>query len=75
MATDVVGPTRPIDILKLVPSSCANCGASYPEASEKLAQDAQRRMEELEAQVRLLTEKATAAGTCCFIRTHKEAAY
>lgn len=41
--------------------SCPNCGSNLPTESE--IEEAQRRIRELEAQVELLKEKATAAGT------------
>jgi hypothetical protein len=43
-------------------SACPNCGIGLPEYSQ-LAPDAQKQIEDLQAQVRLLTQKATAAGT------------
>ena len=41
--------------------ACPNCGTGLPDHTD-LAIDAQKRIEDLEAQVRLLTAKATAAG-------------
>jgi hypothetical protein len=41
--------------------ACPNCGIGLPDHTD-LASDAQKRIEDLEAQVRLLTAKATAAG-------------
>jgi hypothetical protein len=41
--------------------ACPNCGVGLPDHTD-LATDAQKRIEDLEAQVRLLTAKATAAG-------------
>lgn len=43
--------------------SCPNCGSGVPLDSSCLALDAQRQIEDLQAQVRLLTQKATAAGS------------
>ncbi|KFY28091.1 hypothetical protein V493_03097 [Pseudogymnoascus sp. VKM F-4281 (FW-2241)] len=41
--------------------SCPNCGSGVSLGSSRLALDAQRQIEDLQAQVRLLTQKATAA--------------
>lgn len=41
--------------------ACPNCGAGIPVHSERAA-DAQKQIEDLQAQVRLLTQKATSAG-------------
>ena len=43
--------------------SCPNCGSGVSLDSSRLALDAQRQIEDLQAQVRLLTQKATAAGS------------
>lgn len=43
--------------------SCPNCGSGVSLDSSRLAHDAQRQIEDLQAQVRLLTQKATAAGS------------
>jgi hypothetical protein len=40
--------------------TCPSCGISLP--SPSIALDAQKQIEDLQAQVRLLTQKATAAG-------------
>ncbi|MCJ1298065.1 hypothetical protein MMC08_000854 [Hypocenomyce scalaris] len=42
--------------------TCHNCGANLSPSQHSIAQDAQRRISELEAQVKILTGKATAAG-------------
>jgi len=42
-------------------SACPTCGVGLPEHSQ-IAADAQRQIEDLQVQVRLLTQKATAAG-------------
>lgn len=42
--------------------SCPNCGSELP--PERELEDARRRIKELEAQVEMLKEKATAAGEC-----------
>lgn len=44
-----------------VVSACPNCGIGLPEQSA-IAFDAQQQIEDLQAQVRLLTQKATNAG-------------
>ncbi|QSZ37136.1 hypothetical protein DSL72_009229 [Monilinia vaccinii-corymbosi] len=41
--------------------TCPNCGMALPHNSAEVAADAQKQIEELQAQVRFLTEKATAA--------------
>ena len=41
-------------------ATCHQCGADVPHG---VAEKAQQRIEELEQQVRILTDKATAAGT------------
>ena len=43
--------------------SCPNCGTGVSLNSSQLALNAQRQIEDLQAQVRLLTQKATAAGS------------
>ena len=49
---------------KISSPSCQQCGADIPYATvSAAAEDARRRISELEAQVRILTGKATAAGT------------
>lgn len=50
-------------------SCCPNCGIGLSDSSAMLA-DAQRRIEDLEAQVRLLNQKCTSAGRC-----HSEASF
>lgn len=45
-----------------IEAACPNCGLALPHNSSEYALDAQKQIEELQAQVRLLTEKATAAG-------------
>lgn len=42
--------------------TCSHCGAELSHAHSDLAAEAQRRISELEAQVKILTDKATAAG-------------
>jgi len=42
-------------------SSCPNCGAGLPDDHSSTAVEAQKQIEDLQAQVRLLTQKATAA--------------
>jgi DNA repair exonuclease SbcCD ATPase subunit len=46
-------------------SCCPNCGVGLP-AHSSMAAEAQKQIEDLQAQVRLLNEKATAAGTSVF---------
>lgn len=46
--------------------TCQNCGADLSQSHTAVAEDAQRRISELEAQVKILTGKATAAGTLHF---------
>ena len=43
--------------------TCQKCGAHLSQPHAAVAEDAQRRISELEAQVKILTGKATAAGT------------
>lgn len=43
-------------------TSCPSCGVEIPLNDETVPLAAQQQIEELQAQVRLLTEKATAAG-------------
>ncbi len=43
--------------------TCQKCGADLSQSHTAIAEDAQRRISELEAQVKILTGKATAAGT------------
>ena len=49
--------------------ACPNCGVGLPDHTD-LASDAQKRIEDLEAQVRLLNAKATAAGTFTPLPSH-----
>jgi hypothetical protein len=45
-------------------ASCPNCGMGLPGPNHsEIAADAQKQIEDLQAQVRLLTQKATAAGS------------
>lgn len=44
------------------PHVCDKCGADLSHTHHGVAEDAQRRIVELEAQVKILTGKATAAG-------------
>ena len=44
-------------------ATCQKCGADVSHVQQGIAEEAQRRIEELEQQVRILTDKATAAGT------------
>ena len=46
--------------------TCQKCGADLSQSHIAVAEDAQRRIFELEAQVKILTGKATAAGTLHF---------
>ena len=46
--------------------TCQQCGADLSHSHSGLAEDAQRRIAELEAQVKILTNKATAAGKSKF---------
>lgn len=46
--------------------TCPDCGADLSHIHPAIAEDAQRRISELETQVRMLTGKATAAGTFVF---------
>ena len=48
---------------------CSNCGVNLLHTHQDIAQDAQRRIAELEDQVKVLTSKATAAGelTSCIL--------
>ena len=50
-----------------IESACPNCGMALPHNSSQIAADAQKEIEELQAQVKLLTEKATAAGRLLLI--------
>jgi hypothetical protein len=43
-------------------SACSNCGIGLPDPSALLS-EAQKRIEDLEAQVKLLNAKCTSAGT------------
>ncbi|CAD6444150.1 a208e3fa-c8c4-4141-8a1a-ee4716d3a15b [Sclerotinia trifoliorum] len=44
-----------------IQAACPNCGMALPHNNSEIAIDAQKQIEELQAQVKLLTEKATAA--------------
>lgn len=46
--------------------ACPSCGADITNLLQQLAQSSQSRISELEAQVRILTDKATAAGELPF---------
>jgi uncharacterized protein YbbK (DUF523 family) len=48
-----------------VASVCPNCGIGLPHPSSATLDTQQQQIEDLQAQVRLLTQKATAAGTFC----------
>ncbi|KAF2104775.1 hypothetical protein NA57DRAFT_51579 [Rhizodiscina lignyota] len=65
MSTVTTAYARPVEVSSGSPpplsSACSNCGAPYSLAPERLPKDAQRRIAELEAQVKILTDKATAA--------------
>lgn len=60
--------------LKSGPICCLNCGAAVEldEFTRKAAEEAQRRISELEAQVKILSDKASAAGafTLRFFSAH-----
>lgn len=45
------------------PHTCDKCGADLTHAHPGIAEDARRRISELETQVKILTGKATAAGS------------
>lgn len=45
-----------------IASCCPTCGSNLPPGQEQMGLDAQKQIEDLQAQVRLLTQKATAAG-------------
>lgn len=47
-------------------AACPNCGIGLPNHSEA-ATDVQQQIEDLQAQIRLLTQKATAAGSFNFL--------
>lgn len=49
------------------PHVCDRCGADLSHTHLGVAEDAQRRIVELEAQVKILTGKATAAGNLCLL--------
>ncbi|KAI9831316.1 MAG: hypothetical protein M1819_005090 [Sarea resinae] len=53
--------TSPLSPLLSPAASCPNCGAGLFHPHHEVAEHAQRRIEELEAQVRILTGKASAA--------------
>ena len=44
--------------------TCHKCGADLSHSHPGISEDAQRRISELETQVKILTGKATAAGMC-----------
>ena len=52
----------PAPVCTSVIISCQNCGADLAPTQHHFTQDAQQRIEELEAQVKILTLRATAAG-------------
>lgn len=54
-------PTPSLPAKHMQSGSCPSCGVDWEVQREAAA--AQRRIQELEAQVEMLTEKATAAGT------------
>jgi len=54
-------PAPPIAAKPMQQGSCPNCGTTL--SAEIEVEEAQRRIHELEAQVEMLKEKATAAGT------------
>ena len=56
-------PAAPIPIITSFTKTCHQCGADLSHSHPPVAQDAQRRIAELETQVKILTSKATAAGT------------
>ena len=55
-------PPPPFPITSLT-KTCHQCGAELSHSHPPVTEDAQNRIQELEAQVRILTGKATAAGT------------
>lgn len=55
-------PAAPIPIPSFT-KTCHQCGADLSHSHPPVPEDAQRRIAELETQVRILTGKATAAGT------------
>ena len=55
-------PAAPFPITSLT-KTCHQCGADLSQSHPPVAEDAQRRIAELETQVKILTGKATAAGT------------
>ncbi|KAL1606422.1 hypothetical protein SLS60_003825 [Paraconiothyrium brasiliense] len=60
-------PAPSITAKRMQGSSCLSCGAEM-DMSE--AEDAQKRIRDLESQVELLTEKATAAGMLVYMRLY-----
>ena len=59
-ATIAQGPTT-VPIRSSL-ETCQQCGADLSHSHPGVTEDAQRRITELEAQVKILTDKATAAG-------------
>lgn len=57
--------TAPFPIISFT-KTCHKCGADLSHSHPPVAEDAQRRISELETQVKILTGKATAAGTFLF---------
>lgn len=55
-------PKKSSSVNGLLSPACQSCGAEIPHSPVHEDQDAQKKIEELEAQVKLLTVKATAAG-------------
>ena len=53
-----------VAINNIVISTCQKCGAEIPHSQLNGGIDAQQRIEELEAQVKILTLRATEAGEC-----------
>jgi hypothetical protein len=47
-------------------AACPNCGMGLAPNHSEIVADAQKQIEDLQAQVRLLNQKATAAGSCPF---------
>lgn len=48
-------------------SACPNCGESLPHTSSLATSEAQKQIEDLQAQVRLLNQKAASAGTSLLV--------
>ncbi|KAI9698639.1 MAG: hypothetical protein M1836_003748 [Candelina mexicana] len=57
----VTVPSQPAPASSTLASTCPHCGASIEHARTDVNEDAQRRIAELESQVKILTGKATAA--------------